>query len=308
MALLAKKDGPSSTAKLVSNYFAKWQLPQIVGVFTVHGWLIFGFMLVFGVLVGPVNLFYFAGPQRRHRLFWTTPLISLSGGVLLALVMILQDGIGGNGARRVLAILCPEQKKTAIIQEQVSRTGVLLGTAFTIPEPVWITPIKLEDVSVFNPLTNRIQQLNESGDHRSGDWFSSRAVQAQLIQAVRPFRGAVEFYPHEGGAPSVISSLATPLHELFVVDDLGKIWTAQDLVAGVKREMKPSNSVDLKVWISAQAHELGPLAQERARRFDGESGYAMATSDDVNPMAVPTLTSVRWGNQKILYVGPYEKH
>ena len=52
------------------------RLSGLLPALQMNQWLIFGFILVFGIVVGPVNLFWFARGNRRPRMFWTTPLIS----------------------------------------------------------------------------------------------------------------------------------------------------------------------------------------------------------------------------------------
>ncbi|MEZ0275328.1 MAG: hypothetical protein ACAH88_10525, partial [Roseimicrobium sp.] len=126
--LRAAKD--TSRRELMSSYGRKWGLAEIVGPLTIKSGLIFGFIAIFGLLVGPVNLFWLAGAGRRQRLFWTTPLLSLAASGLLLVLMVLQDGIGGSGARTVFAMMLPDQKRVAVTQEQVAKTGVLLGRSF----------------------------------------------------------------------------------------------------------------------------------------------------------------------------------
>ncbi|MEM9480451.1 MAG: hypothetical protein AAGA58_12430, partial [Verrucomicrobiota bacterium] len=74
-------------------------------------------LIAFGILVGPVNLFSLAKSGRRHLLFITTPIISLATSILLAAIIFLQDGFGGNGKRFVLLQSAPDQTKVCISQE-----------------------------------------------------------------------------------------------------------------------------------------------------------------------------------------------
>ena len=204
---------------LLGQYGGKWNLRDSVAAPSLRALLVFGFIVAFGVLVGPVNLYWFAGPKRRQRLFWTTPLISLAGSALLVALMILQDGIGGNGARRVLALMLPGQNKIAIVQEQISRTGVLLGRSFDIEEPSWMQQLPGEPSSPGNStFGNSGRRLAETDQRqRSGDWFTNRAVQAQVIEAVRPSRGRIEFFPGKSDQdpPAVLSSLGTTLAQVY---------------------------------------------------------------------------------------------
>ena len=73
--------------------------------------LLIGFILVFAVLVGPVNLFWLADASRRHRLFWSTPLISVAASLLLVGVIALQDGFGGSGERVMATLLVPDEQE-----------------------------------------------------------------------------------------------------------------------------------------------------------------------------------------------------
>jgi amino acid transporter len=99
------------------------------------------FITAFAAIVGPLNLYWLAGGARRHRLFWTTPLISLAASLLLVVVILLQDGFGGVGKRVLLTYILPGEKKAVVLQEQVTRTGVLLGREFDVQEDVFLTPL-----------------------------------------------------------------------------------------------------------------------------------------------------------------------
>ncbi|MFM8893020.1 MAG: hypothetical protein ACKOTB_15635, partial [Planctomycetia bacterium] len=102
---------------------------------------ILAFLAVFGIVAGPVNVLLLAGPGRRSRAFWTTPLIAVVATGLLLALMVLKDGVGGSGARRMLGILVPAHNSLAIIQEQFSRTGLLPRGSFPIREPSWMRPL-----------------------------------------------------------------------------------------------------------------------------------------------------------------------
>ena len=89
---------------------------------------------LFGILVGPINLFVLAKSGQRHRLFITTPLISLGASLILIALIIFQDGFGGSGMRRVLMEVRPDAGQNAAFlhQEQISRTGILTHSRFTV--------------------------------------------------------------------------------------------------------------------------------------------------------------------------------
>ena len=160
-----------------------WPTTRGVGTIPVNAGFLISFIVVFAVLVGPLNLFVFARSAQRHRLFWTTPLISVGASLLLMGFIFLQDGFGGSGRRALFCLLLPAEKKTVVIQEQVARTGVVLSHGFDVAEDLLFTPIKIAD--------GPSRTYEQAGRHFSGDWFASRSVQAQRADAVVPSRADI---------------------------------------------------------------------------------------------------------------------
>ncbi|MFZ4763442.1 MAG: hypothetical protein ACOYMN_00710 [Roseimicrobium sp.] len=303
------QDAPKdSLRRHAGSYDKKWALHDVVGPLTLNSALIFSFIVIFGVLVGPVNLFWLAPAGQRQRMFWTTPLLSLAGSALLVGVMVLQDGVGGSGARLVLAILEPEQKRIAVMQEQVSKTGVLLGRSFPIAEPGWMQQIELKGSGVFSPLRNNLHAFRETPTTRSGEWFTSRAVQGHLLTTVRPSRATIEVFPAAAPAqpPTVLSSFETPLKKLFLVDANNTVWTAEDVGTGEKKATKPATHAQLEAWLNAGPKKLaGPTLSTALQRLGEQRECVFAEAAEASKLAVATLPSIRWNQDHALIAGPY---
>ena len=309
MADAIKSAGSRSMRRLLGEYnTTKWSLRNAVGDLGLKHGLIFGFVAIFGILMGPVNLFLLAPSARRHRLFVTVPVLSVLGSALLVALMILQDGMGGNGARLTLALLMPEQKKMLIRQEQASRTGVLLNRSFASEEASWTQPLMLGE----NPTFGRTRDMNhhyfETPFERSGDWFTSRAIQAQLITTSRPTRAAIEFTAGaDGSAPSVVSTVESPLEKLFVVDSNRKVWSAENVGTGERKVLKPATAGDFNTWINARKAEAGPVLSAALNDLHPVTGYAFAEAASGSKTAVKTLGSIRWNSDRVIYAGPCMK-
>lgn len=298
--------------KQLNSYNKSWPLHANVGELKLNIPLIFGFIIVFGTLVGPVNLFWFAGVGRRQRLFWTTPLLSLTGSAVLVALMMLQDGLGGEGSRTVLGIFMPEQKKMLITQEQICRTGVLLGRGFPKEEPSWMQTLNWRDNSkgYYNPSEESRRAYTETPSHRSGDWFSSRAIQAQMMQAARPSRAAIEWQAatDPAGVPTVLSSIETPLLKVFIRDDAGKYWLAEDVGTGEKKSMRASTQEEFKRWLDELMKKTsGPVISSAMERLRHQPGYAYAEAGNASKIAVKSLPAIRWNQERVIFAGPYVK-
>jgi hypothetical protein len=227
-------------------------------VVTKNPLLLILFLAVFAVLVGPVNLFVFAPPGRRHRLFFTVPALSLLASLGLGAVIVVGDGFGGAGSRRALVVLLPGSNRAAIFQEQVARTGVLFGRSF---------PLAADTAAVQTLADSGEAGLNDSapdarlrrdGEEASGDWFRSRLRQAQALWRITPTRARVELVAGgTGGAPPVVqSSLGTALRDFVYLDNEGNAWTVESLPPGQRVTLK----TDAHAWA---AHDVAKASNGR---------------------------------------------
>jgi hypothetical protein len=288
---------------LTEGYASGWEARKLVGDLQLNTPLLITFMALFGVIVGPVNLFVLAKGGRRARLFWTTPLISVGASALLLAVIVMQDGFGGSGARFVLVYLLPAERKAIVQQEQVSRTGMVLNPAFKISDPVFLAPIKLQS-------SNRIssREFEQSPQQQyGGGWFASRSVQAQFAETIMPTRAEVQLLNGSevranSAAPIIVSSIGATLRTLIYVDETGKRWEARDVHVGQKitlNELQERGSVtNLIPW------KGGPLFAQSLAATISNRNFFWAVTDDVTGIAINTLSSIRWTHQQAVYLGP----
>ncbi len=270
-----------------------WRMAKSLGAIPVNATFLIGFICVFAVLVGPVNLFWLAGAGRRHRLFWTTPLISLVSSLLLIAVIILQDGFGGAGERSLVALILPDEKQAVVWQEQVTRTGVTLSRQFTTSEDVLLTPVKARFFSG--------KTFEQSGRSYGGDWFASRSVQAQRAEAIVPSRAEIQLLnataARRGAAPVVVSSLPASLKEIHYTDAAHHAWRGGSLRTGeritLERDEHPA-AFD----VMEGSNQLFKPPESICTR----PGYFYALAD--NGPFLDTLASIRWKKQRAVFLGP----
>lgn len=271
----------------------RWRMTQLVGAIPLNAPFLIVFIFAFAVVAGPVNLFWLADASRRHRLFWTTPLISVAASLLLVAFIALQDGFGGHGARLMVTRLFPAEKEAAITQEQVARTGVLLSRRFTVPDDLVLAEVKVRRMEG--------QRFEQAGRDYGGDWFASRAVQAQRLRAIVPSRAEVQLLNAEaargGAAPEVISSIPATLTDLQYLDEEARCWRGAGLRPGervtLKRGERLEPAADLEGSFQLAALQTGPLKEPG-------SFYAVAADAPF----LPTLPSIRWNRQRAVYLGP----
>ncbi len=269
-----------------------------LGKQTVNRALMLGFLLLFGLVIGPLNLFWLARHQQRARLLWTTPLISVAASVLLSLLILLQDGVGGSGRRFAVQLLMPDRASEVIVQEQIARTGVLVAASFPANEGELVEPIYLED-------GYGTRTFGLSKNRHSGDWFNTRSVQAQRVEVVRGSRSRVELIGEEGGKPKLASTLPVGLERLFYVDERGEIWTASGVRPGDQLVLELATPAQLMEFFDRMLSQSTPFLRSLVERRRGERSYFFASSSA--PIAVDTLASIRWEDDPSLILGPVKK-
>jgi hypothetical protein len=270
-------------------------------------------LVAFGIVVGPVNLFVFAKSGRRHRLFITTPIIALATSALLVALIILIDGFGGRGIRTALMEVRPDDgENTAyIFQEQVSRTGVLLGGGFKVNDPALITPVPLASSQ-----WSRLTQTNEGGGMRyetlvgdsslevDGDWFQSRSEQGQLVRAIIPTRGRIEARSN-GGPPTFLSTFDFPIETLYYVAPGGGIWRAEKITPGKAftcQEVLGAADKEHALFINTARDSFTPRTRKAFAPLATREGHFVAMTTE-GP-GIDTLKGIKWQTTRTYITGP----
>lgn len=293
----------SRTALLSQGlYQAKtWSLRDGLPVIDYPMFLILGFVIVFAVLLGPVNIWIAARRKRHAQILWTTPLLSLLASVLLAGVIVMKDGFGGVGNRFSVVVIDPVRHEMTMLREQVSRTGVLFSRSFALADTLVMYPLNVDAM-----LFARAREYALSDGTAGGSWFSSRSLQGQLIQGSEPTRGRIEILAGggEGGAPAGLSSLAMPLRRLYYQDAAGAWWTVEGLRTGERKAMVASNTqAYLRWWRDVQA-PAGEAVRDAMARIADQQECFYAEAETGRGALPESLPSIRWNDRAVIVAGP----
>lgn len=298
---LLQASGMGLSEMLQSGYPNEWTLRKPLGAIEMNEPMILLFVGALAFVMGPVNLFVLHRRRRHMWVFVTTPAIALLASLLLAGLIVLQDGIGGKGRRANYIFTDPESHQVFILQEQASRTGLLMSRRVPVSFPHFIGEINLKSRRSGGDGTRRY--ATEAGA-RSGDWFVSRSVQAHLLTAVLPSRARVEIQPGAGdAAPQVISALGTDIRELFYCDERGRYWRAIGLRTGERHVMEPSDARQFNHFWTDAMQWAGPRAQGLLN-LPVVPGHYYAAGEQANEHVIETLPSLKWEQAALLYFGP----
>jgi hypothetical protein len=288
-----------------------WPLLSLLGTRSFASWQVIVFLVVFGLLVGPVNLFVLAPAGRRHKLFITTPLLSIGASLIMVVLILLQDGTGGTGRRFVAINLEPWEAEAYVTQEQVSRTGVLLGAGFEMKQPVLIEPLALPDtpwVKLKNTANGQPASLTQDGRERRGNFFQSRAEQGQVLRAAVSTRARLELKAGAApdAAPTLISALGFTVDELFYTDAAGSHWRLEKpLSTGQSATLVKTDATTKNPWLNEAVNPaVDTLKAVINRATTDQRSFFVAKARQAPDFTLDTLSSIRWEDDRIVVFGP----
>ena len=284
-----------------------WPLQKHFGGKTFRYGLFVFVLVIFAIVVGPINLFVFAKSGSRHKLFITTPLISLAASLILIVIIIVQDGFGGDGMRRVLMEVRPDAGVNAayVHQEQFSRTGVLTAADFTLATPAIFSPVPIMKSRWARFTDGAGAQGNfnlqpEGGQFSvAGDWWQSRSEHGHILSAVISTRGRIE----TTDAPNTfLSTFEHPIDTLFYLDAEGQWHRADGITAGKRFKLA---AVDPTMALPALAREAMTFGN-RNRQFMETAvkrrGHFVALA--TRAPGIATHPGIRWQETLTVITGP----
>ena len=190
---------------------------------------LFLLMLLFVVVIGPINLIVLSRKKRRIWLLWTVPAISLVTCLAISAYAILSEGWNGRG--RSLGI--------TVLDETTHRASTIGWLAFYTP----LTPGNGLHFSYETEVGIRAMPYYYSGDqgYRSVDWTADQHLESGWISARRPAHFMIRrsesrrerlALKTDGGAPSVVNGFGVPIRTLVVATRDGRVYQGENLPAG----------------------------------------------------------------------------
>ena len=298
--------GESLAQSSTTHYQGHWPLQNRFGVKTFNYGILLAVLLVFGVLVGPLNVFVFAKSGKRHRLFITTPLIALATSAVLVGLIILEDGFGGSGIRRVLMEVRPDGGRNSayIHQEQFSRTGIIGSSRFTVDPVCEFSPVPIAAsrwARFSSSATGGTFNLQPSGStmEASGDWWESRSEHGHVLSAVMPTRGRIE----RGQDGSLVSTFDFPIDRLFLFEN-GQWSEATAVTTGQPFTAKPVEFNTATAVLGEEAKDFASRHENLLNRMMLRPGHFVAITGAAP--GIDTQPGIRWRRTRTVITGPIQ--
>jgi hypothetical protein len=193
-------------------------------------------MLVFIIVIGPVNMIYLNRIKRRTWMLWTIPAISFATTLLVFAYSLLREGI------------TPDTRITGltVIDQTSHHAATIGGTAFYCP----LTPSGGLHFDFGTEATPLVQIGYGSGTAREVDWSSAQHFQRGWVSARVPVhfhlrksetrRERIQVI-NENGKLQIVNGLGAPIKSFWFADAAANCYEATSVDAGQKGGLIPSS-------------------------------------------------------------------
>ena len=188
-------------------------------------------IIVFAVLIGPVNVYILSLKNKRIWLLWTVPLISIIASSLVLGANFIQEGFVRYSSSATVTIL--DQRS-----EEAISFGVL-GYYSTLTPP----PARFDGCTEMIAVANRLSQAYTLTTIPGGEqvltsgWINPRIPSFFGIRKAESRKERLEFQ-WESAPPTVTNQLGVGIDELVVCAPDGKFYEARNTAAGQKAQLK----------------------------------------------------------------------
>ncbi|MFW6171178.1 MAG: hypothetical protein ACODAD_11865, partial [Planctomycetota bacterium] len=247
VASLAEGSSGQTTYKKLENLHIRNYQPKekprslyelLVAETTVPVRGLFLLVLLFGLLIGPANLWLLSRIKRRIWIWWNVPAMSLATCLIVFVYSVASEGITGQGKRATLTLL-DERCHRATTIGYVSYYCPLTpssGPRFDVDTDVAL--LSEEDSGLRSPRDN-LRVVDWTRDqHLSSGWVRARVPTYFQIRKNEDRRERLTIERRSEGELKAVNALGADIRRLYVADRTGKIFVARQIPAGAEETLE----------------------------------------------------------------------
>jgi hypothetical protein len=201
---------------------------------------LFALMILFVIVIGPINLIWLARGKKKMWLLWTVPVISLLTCLVISAFALFGEGVSATARTEALTIL-----------DETSHRATTVGWM------AFYSPITSGGGLHFSPETELMPRLpgweygRGGGVGRTLDWTNDQHLGSEWITARVPAyfkfrkgqtrRERLILREQAEDRVSVVNGLGADIRQLWWADERGNIYTATNIPAGAESRLTSVN-------------------------------------------------------------------
>ncbi len=191
-------------------------------------------MILFTIVIGPVNLFLLSRQNRRIWMLWTVPVISFFTCMAVFGYMVVSEGWQGHAAVTGLTILDEVEKRATSLGRTGFYTPLTPSDGVHFSTETEVQPLGNEHSS--NTSACAIDWTTDQ--HLTRGWVSARVPAHFLLRKSEARREGVKV-SREGDSLVLVNRLGADIHVLHLADEKGQLYRAENIKAGERTVLTP---------------------------------------------------------------------
>ena len=203
---------------------------------------LFALVLLFGVAIGPANLWLLSRYKRRIWLWWTVPAISLVTCLAVFGYSLASEGWIGHGKTASLTLLDERDHRAATIGylSYYCPLTPSMGARFSVDTDVALLGPKIEPWQRYpgGPGGAGLRFVDWTTDqHLTSGWVNARVPAYFQIRKNEDRRERLTVEKQADGSLKVVNALGAAIQRLYLADSSGRVFEGQDIPAGQQRTL-----------------------------------------------------------------------
>jgi hypothetical protein len=222
-----------------------WQLSELNNLFPVADRFgvpvrgLFALMLLFVIVIGPVNLFWLALRKKRIHMLWTVPAIALFTCLAVAAFALFGEGLSATSRTEAVTILDERAHRATTIGWMGFYTAVTPGEGLHFSGETMVTPV-MPGYWNYNGREG-YRTIDLSNDtHLASGWVVSRVPAFFKLRKNETRRERLTIRAEANGAVAAVNGLGTEIRQLWYADRDGKVFSAIGIAAGAQASLTPA--------------------------------------------------------------------
>ena len=223
---------------------------------------LFLLMIVFAIVIGPVNLIVLSRKKRRIWMLWTVPVISLTTCFAVFLYATFSEGWNRYIRTEGLTILDQRSNRATSIGLTAFYSALTPGDGLHFGYETELTP-QIFDAT---PIPRTVDWTHDQ--HLGRGWIAARVPAHFKVRKTEVRRERVTVRRGEGARLNIVNGLGADIDQFWLADTDGTIYFGRSISAGSEAELEPRQEMqprslggtdeifDLNLWDPAINAEL----------------------------------------------------
>jgi hypothetical protein len=194
---------------------------------------LFLIVLIFAVVIGPINLHVLSRARRRIWMLWTVPILSLLTCVLVIGYTFLGEGWDSRVRSEGLTILDESSGRATTVGWTAFYTPTVPRDGLHFSSDTDLLPQLALDYRYYSGRGRSFRSVDWTREqHLATGWLTARIPAHFQVRRSEARREHVTIRKSENGSLSVQNELGADIHNFYVAGKQGKIYSASNIAAG----------------------------------------------------------------------------